>query len=72
MSGVSSEYKDLVKFAENTNHDFCGEELEDYLRRLKKGITVCRHSKIRQITCMFQVGEYSTKFQKAIGQTKNL
>ena len=27
LSGVSSEYKDLAKFAEDTDFDLCGEEL---------------------------------------------
>ena len=35
MSGVSSEYKDLAKFAENTDPHFIGEELEDSLKKSK-------------------------------------
>ena len=33
LSGVNSEYKDLVKFAEDTNSHFFGEELEDSFKK---------------------------------------
>ena len=36
MSGVSSEYKDLVKFAEDTNSHLIGEGLEDSLKKSKE------------------------------------
>ena len=35
LSGVSSEYKDLAKFAEDTDSHFFGEELEDSLKKAK-------------------------------------
>ena len=35
LSGVSSEYKDLAKFAEDTDSHLFGEELEDPLRKAK-------------------------------------
>ena len=35
LSGVSSEYKDLAKFAEDTDSHLFGEELEDSLKRAK-------------------------------------
>ena len=35
LSGVSSKYKGLTKFAENTNSHLFGEELEDSLKKLK-------------------------------------
>ena len=35
LSGVSSEYKDLAKFAEDTNSHLFGEELEDSLKKAK-------------------------------------
>ena len=36
LSGVSSEYKDLVKFAEDTNSHLIGEGLEDSLKKSKE------------------------------------
>ena len=35
LSGVSSKYKDLTKFAENTDSHLFGEELEDSLKKIK-------------------------------------
>ena len=35
LSGVSSEYKDLVKFAEDTDSHLFGEELGDFLKKAK-------------------------------------
>ena len=35
LSGVSSEYKDLAKFAEDTDPHLFGEELEDSLKKAK-------------------------------------
>ena len=35
LSGVSSEYKNLAKFAEDTNYHLFGEELEDSLKKTK-------------------------------------
>ena len=36
MSGVSSEFKDLTKFAEETDPHLIGEELEDSFKKYKK------------------------------------
>ena len=36
LSGVSSEYKDLAKFAEDTDPHLIGEELEDSLKKSKR------------------------------------
>ena len=36
LSGVRSEYKDLAKFAEDTNPHLIGEELEDSLKKSKR------------------------------------
>ena len=36
MSGVSSEYKDLTKFAEETDPHLIGEELEDSFKKCKR------------------------------------
>ena len=36
MSGVSSEYKDLTKFAEETDPHLIGEELEDSFKKYKR------------------------------------
>ena len=35
LSAVSSEYKDLAQFAEDTNSHLCGEELVDSLKKVK-------------------------------------
>ena len=35
MSGASSEYKDLAKFADDTDPHLIGEELEDSLKKYK-------------------------------------
>ena len=35
LSGVSREYKDLAKFAEDTDSHLIGEELEDSLKKFK-------------------------------------
>ena len=35
LSGVSSDYKDLAKFAEDTESHLLGEELEDSLKKAK-------------------------------------
>ena len=35
ISGVNSEYKDLAKFAEDTDSHLFGEELEDSLKKAK-------------------------------------
>ena len=36
LSGVSSEYKDLAKCAEDTYSHLTGEELEDSLKKVKR------------------------------------
>ena len=71
LSGVSREYKDLAKFAEDTDSHLIGEELEDSLKGPKEDIIVCRHSIIRQTTSIHQLSENSMKFQKMTGQPKN-
>ena len=35
MSGISSEYKNLAKFAEDTDFHLIGEELEEFLKNSK-------------------------------------
>ena len=57
LSGVSSEYKDLVKFAEDTDSHLFGEETED---SLKEDIMVCRRSSLKSPR-MLQLGENSIK-----------
>ena len=62
---VSSEYKDLAKFTEDTDSHLFGEELEDSLKMPKEGIVVCRYSNLRQTTLpMLQLKENSTNLQK--------
>ena len=68
LSGV---YKDLTKFAEDTDSHLIGEELEDSLKGPKEDIIVSRHSIIRQTTSIHQLSENSMKFQKMTGQPKN-
>ena len=57
LSGVSSEYKDLVKFAEDTDSHLFGEETED---SLKEDIMVCRRSSLKSPR-MLQLSENSIK-----------
>ena len=40
------------------------------LQRPKEGITVCRHSNLRQTTRMLQLSENSMQYKKTIGQLK--
>ena len=72
LSGVSREYKDMAKFAEDTDSHLIEEELEDSLKILKEDIIVCRHSILRQTTRILQLSENSMKFQKTAGQPKDL
>ena len=70
LSDVSSEFKDLAKFAEDTNSHLFGEELEDFLKRPKEGIIVCRHSN-QSPPSMLQLSDSSIKPQKTTGQPKD-
>ena len=65
MSGVSSEYKDLAKFAEDTDPQLIGEELEDSLKKSKR-----RHYSLQALNPILQLSENSMKFQKTTGQPK--
>ena len=71
MSGVSSEYKDLAKFAEDTDPHLIGEELEDSSKSPKEDIIVCRNLILRQTTRILQLSENCMKFQKTTGQPKD-
>ena len=71
MSGVSSEYKDLTKFAEDTDPHLIGEELEDSSKSPKEDIIVCRNLILRQTTRILQLSENRMKFQKTTGQPKD-
>ena len=53
MSGVSSEYQDLTKLAEETDSHLIGEELEDSFKSTKEDFIVYRHSILRQTTRSF-------------------
>ena len=57
LSGVSSEYKNLAKFAEDTESLLFGEKIED---SLKEDIMVCRHSSLKPPR-MLQLSENSIK-----------
>ena len=70
MSGVSSEYKDLTKFAEETDPHLIGEELEDSFKKYKR-----RHYSLQALNpktnySILQLGENFMKFQKTSGQPK--
>ena len=71
LSGVSSEYKDLAKFAEDTDPQLLGEELEDSLKKSKR-----RHYSLQALNPktnypILQLSEDSMKFQKTTGQPKD-
>ena len=71
LSGVSSEYKDLTKFAEETDPHLIGEELEDSFKKYKR-----RHYSLQALNpktnySILQLGENFMKFQKTTGQPKD-
>ena len=71
LSGVSSEYKDLAKFAEDTDPQLIGEELEDSLKKSER-----RHYSLQALNPkanypILQLSENSMKFQKTTGQPKD-
>ena len=71
MSGVSSEYKNLAKFAEDTDPHLIGEELEDSLKKSKR-----RHYGLQALNPktnypILQLSENSIKFQKTTGKPKD-
>ena len=71
LSDVSSEYKDLAKFAEDTDPQLIGEELEDSLKKSKR-----RHYSLQALNPkanypILQLCENSMKFQKTTGQPKD-
>ena len=70
LSGVRSEYKDLAKFAEDTDFHLFGEELEDSLKKAKG-----RHYSLQPLKpnplSMVQLSESSMKPQKMTGQPKD-
>ena len=70
LSGVSSEYKDLAKFAEDTDPHLIVEELEEFLESLKEDFIVFRNSILRQTTGILQLSENCIKFKKTTGQPK--
>ena len=71
MSGVSSEYKDLTKFAEDTDPQLIEEEPEDSVKKSKR-----RHYSLQALNPktnypILQLSENSMKFQKTTGQPKD-
>ena len=70
LSGVSSEYKDLAKFAEDTDPHLIGEELEYSSKSPKEDIIVCKNLILRQTTRILQLSENCMKFQKDDRPTK--
>ena len=71
LSGVSIEYKDLTKFAEETDPHLIGEALEDSFKKYKR-----RHYSLQALNpktnySILQLGENFMKFQKTTGQPKH-
>ena len=71
LSGVSSEYKDLTKFAEDTDPQLIEEEPEDSVKKPKR-----RHYSLQALNPktnypILQLSENSMKFQKTTGQPKD-
>ena len=71
MSGVSSEYKDLAKFAEDTDPHLIVEELEEFLESLKEDFqelnpkTNYRHTSAERKLHKIQKNDRSTKIPMA-------
>ena len=70
LSGVSSEFKDLDKFAEDTDSHVFGDELEDSLKKAKGAHYSLQALNLRQTTRML-LSENSMKLQKTTGQPKD-
>ena len=71
LSGASSEYKDLAKFAEDTDPHINGDELEDTLKKSKR-----RHYSLQALNPktnypILQLSKNSMKFQKTTDQPKD-
>ena len=71
MSGVSSEYKDLAKFAKDTDPQLIGEELEGSFKKSKR-----RHYSLQALNHkanypILQLSGNSMKFQKTASQPKD-
>ena len=71
LSDISSEYKDLAKFAEDTDPQLLGEQLEDSLKKSKR-----RHYSLQALNPktnypILQLSKDSMKFQKTTGQPKD-
>ena len=75
LSGVSSEHKDLAKFAEDTGSHLFGKELEDSLKKAKGRHYSLQALKPRQTTHMDMLLQLSRnsrlKLQKTKGQLKD-
>ena len=69
LSRVGSKYKNLAKFAEDTDCHPFREKLENSLQKAKESIIVCRHSNLKQTTRpMLHLSKNSMKPQKTTGQ----
>ena len=71
LPGVSSEYKDLAQFAEDTDPHLIGEGLEDSFKKYKR-----KHYSLQALNpktnySILQLGENFMKFQKTTGQPKD-
>ena len=65
LSDVTSKYKYLARFLEDTDSHLFGKELEDSLEKAKENYyTVCRHSNLRQNTLILRPSENPMNFQK--------
>ena len=64
LSVVSSEYKDLAKFAEDNDSHFVGEELEDFFKNAKGRHDSLHALKLKTNYGILQLSENSMKLQK--------
>ena len=71
LSAVSSEYKDLAQFAEDTNSHLCGEELVDSLKKVKGRHYSLQALKPNTNFPMLQLSQNSMKLQKMTSQPKD-
>ena len=71
LSGVSSEYKDLAKFAEDTDPHLIGEELDDSVKKSKRIHYSLQALNPKTNYSILQLNKNSMKFQKATGPPKD-
>ena len=73
LSAIGNEFKDLTKFAEDTNSHLFREELENSLKKTKEShysFHALKSKKNYSHASMLQLSENSMKLQKTTGQPK--